>query len=337
MKLHNILIAFLLLALSSCYKEIPFRGMETEHKLFLQCLPGAQDTTVFWLRSSIPVNQNLVSKEIINPKMNFKVNGNEVELQHNGGLSSSFPSDAYFAVTPLSAGDKLEFHAEADGFEPISARTIIPQEIKDLTLSTSIIPGPNPDYYVAAVDDRASQSIGKEVPQFKVTFQDQPGVRDCYMVEVTQFIYHHNGTLLPYGFAVAYVVPKLETDTFEQAQTDVLLANHCSPWQTVTYRNGGDSRLVMFFDDKEFDGQKYTKEVLVNSLTANANIKKYRFRLYRVSEELYKYVKAWDTARKADYSSFPSATPLMAYDNIYGGSGIFAGVAVYDSGLVEVN
>ena len=87
-------------------------------------------TTVFWLRVTIPVNQELKVKEIVNPRMTFKVNGKAVELQPNDGQSSTFPSEAYFAVEPLIPGDKLEFHAEP--FEPISAQTVIPQEIKDL-------------------------------------------------------------------------------------------------------------------------------------------------------------------------------------------------------------
>lgn len=334
MKIYNILAACLLLALSSCYKEMPFRGMETKPQLYFQCLPGAQDTTVFWLRSTIPVNHELVGKEVVNPKMTFKVNGKEIELRHNAGQSSTFPFEACFAVVPLSPGDNLEFYAEADGFEPISARTVIPQDIKNLTLTAAIAAPPNPDYYIAAIDDGASQSIGEEVLEFNVGFQDQPGVRDCYMVEVIQHVYHANGTPLPfYGRAVAYVVPKSDTEIFEQVQTDVLLANHNSPWQTIEYDRGRNTTLVMFFDDKEFDGQEYTKQVMVNRLFAE-NTTKYIFRLYRVSEELYKYAKAWDTAKKAEYSEFPSATPFMSYKNIHGGCGIFAGVTVYDSGLI---
>ena len=338
MKIHNILAACLLLVLSACYKEIPFRGMETDPQLFFQCLPGAQDTTVFWLRTTIPVNQELKEKEIVNPKMTFKVNGKEVELQLNAGESSTFPSEAYFAVEPLKPGDKLEFHAEADGFDPISAQTVIPQEIQNPTLSSSMIPGPNPYYYVAALDDRASQGISTEVAEFKISFKDPPGVRDCYMVQVLQYVYHNNGQILPYYTqSVAYVVPSLETNVFEQTQTNVLLANHYSPWQTIEFERTGYSSLIMFFDDKEFDGQSYTKNIMVNNpYSASQYITKYRFRLYRVSEELYKYAKAWDTARKAEYSDFPSATPFMSYNNIEGGNGIFAGVAVYDSGMIEI-
>lgn len=335
MKIYNILAACLLIVLSSCYKEMPFRGMATDPQLFFQCLPGAQDTTVFWLRTTIPVNQDLVQKEIVNPKMSFKVNGKEVDLQLNAGLSSSFPAEAYFAVSPLASGDKLEFHAEADGFQSITSQTVIPQDLMNLTLSANIIPAPNPDYYIAALDDRSSQGIGQNVTEFKVTFQDQPSIRDCYMVEVMQYVYSSNNHVLPYGNSVAYVVPALETDTFEQAQTDVLLANHHSPWQTIEYDRGGNSRLVMFFDDEEFNGRMYTKEIMVNRYVGNIDIK-YVFRLYRVSEELYKYATAWDTVRKAEYSGFPSSTPFMSYNNIEGGSGIFAGVAVYDSGLIEI-
>ena len=155
------------------------------------------------------------------------------------------------------------------------------------------------------------------------------------MIEVTQLVLSSNGRPLPYGTSVAYVVPSIHTDLFEQAQTNALLANHQSPWQTIDYDRGYNNNLVMLFDDKEFDGQKYTKEVMVNRLSAGSTTK-YTFRLYRVSEELYKYVKAWDTARKAEYSAFPSATPFMSYNNIEGGNGIFAGVTLYDSGLIEV-
>lgn len=333
---NNILAAILLVTLSSCYKEIPFRGMESEHQLFIQSLPGAQDTTVFWLRSTIPVNQDLLKKDVVNPKISLKINGIDTELRPNAGQSSTFPDDAYFATAPVASGDRLELYAEADGFKPISAQTMVPGDLGEISLSSAIVPSPNPDYYVAVLDDRASQSIAAKCAQFKVTFQDQPDVKDFYMVEVSQYIYRHDGTLLPYSQSVAYIVPKLETDIFEQAQTDVLVANHYSPWQTIEYDRGGDSKLVMFFDDKKFDGLKYTKEVLVNCLSTGENTPRYRFRLYRVAEELYKYAKAWDTARKADYAELPSTIPLMAYNNITGGSGIFAGVQVYDSGIIAL-
>ena len=55
-----------------------------------------------------------------------------------------------------------------------------------------------------------------------------------------------------------------------------------------------------------------------------------------VNEEFYKYVLAFDTAQQAEYSGFPSSTPFMSYNNIEGGSGIFAGVSVYDSGMFTV-
>ena len=333
MKIYNILTASLLLMLSSCYKEMPFKGMETDPQLYLQCLPGAQDTTVFWLRSTIPVNQLLVDRDIFNAVMTFKVNGEEVRLHRNAGQSSSFPENAYFTTKPLSGGDKLEFYAEADGYEPISAQTIIPQELNDISLSSMLIPSPNPDYYIAAIDDRASQNIGEIIPKFNVTFQDEPGVRNYYMAEVQQLVYSRDGKRLPYGESAVYVVPRINTDLFEQAQTDVILANHNSPWQTIELDRTSGTRLVMFFDDKEFDGQKYTKEVMVNR-HASGFTTKYIFRLYRVSEELYKYAKAWNTIRKAELE-LPSSTPFMAYNNIKGGNGIFAGVTVFESGLIE--
>ena len=334
MKIYNILAASLLLMLSSCYKEMPFKGMETDPQLYLQCLPGAQDTTVFWLRSTIPVNQLLVDRDILNAVMTFKVNGEEVRLHLNDGQSSSFPENAYFTTKPLSGGDKLEFYAEADGYEPISAQTLIPQELNDITLSSMLIPSPNPDYYIAAIDDRASQNIGEIIPKFNVTFQDEPGVRNYYMAEVQQLVYSRDGKRLPYGESAVYVVPRINTDLFEQAQTDVILANHNSPWQTIELDSTSETRLVMFFDDKEFDGQKYTKEIMVNR-HASGYTTKYILRLYRVSEELYKYAKAWNTVRQAEFSDLPSSTPFMAYNNIKGGNGIFAGVTVFKSELIE--
>ena len=334
MKIHNILAACLLFALSSCYKEMPFRGMQTDPQLYFECLPGAQDTTVFWLRSTIPVNQLLVDRDISNAVMTFKVNGEEVKLHRNDGQSSSFPENAYFTTKPLSGGDKLEFYAKADGYEPISAQTIIPQELNDISLSSMLIPSPNPDYYIAAIDDRASQNIGEIIPKFNVTFQDEPGVRNYYMVEVIETVYSDKGTLLRYDESAVYVVPRINTDMFEQAQSDVILANYSSPWQTIQYDRSSDSRLVMFFDDKEFDGLKYTKEIMVNR-HASGYTTKYILRLYRVSEELYKYVKAWYNVREAEFSELPSSTPFMSYNNIEGGNGIFAGVTVFESGLIE--
>ena len=75
-------------------------------------------------------------------------------------------------------------------------------------------------------------------------------------------------------------------------------------------------------------------DILVNNGTFSTdNETKYRLRLYHVCEEYYKYAKAW--YEDEEYvSELPSSTPFMAYDNIDGGSGIFAGAVVYDTGLI---
>lgn len=74
-------------------------------------------------------------------------------------------------------------------------------------------------------------------------------------------------------------------------------------------------------------------KIQVNRQMSSAHELRYRFKLYRLTEEYYKYVKAWKIAENADFAELPSSTPFMAYDNIKGGNGIFAAAQVFDSGI----
>lgn len=337
MKRYKILILLLLAGLVSCYKEVPFKGLEHEPKLFFQCLPGAQDTTVLWLRSTFPINSELDITEVRNPKFILKVNGEAVELEQNNGLSSAFPADAFFSTTPLKPGDKLEIYAEAEGFEPVSSDTVIPEQFADLKFEAKLVPCPNPDYYTAHLGRGASQGMSKEVTELSVTFQDTPDVHDCYMAEVTEYAYyeHNSGTRLYNVGSVAYILPQEKTDFIldPYVNTEVILAEHSSPWNTINDYFYRGSRLAYIVDDSSFDGEKHTMKILVNRQLSSAYELKYRLKLYRLTEEYYKYVKAWKIAENADFAELPSSTPFMAYDNIKGGNGIFAAAQVFDSGI----
>lgn len=338
MKTIKIIAILLTLSLISCYKEVPFKGLEHEPKLFFQCMPGVQDTTVFWLRSTFPVNHGTDMTPLTDPRMYLKVNGEDVELQQNNGISTSFPSDAFFTTKSLAPGDRLDFKAEATGFESISSSTVIPSDFKDLTVEARWIPSPDPDYYTAHLGHGASQGITSEIVEFKLTFQDEPGIRNCYMAEVIQYIYHKTaGQLTYYSSSVSYVLPKEAVDSplTPERNTDMLLVEHNAPWNTINDYHG-NGRLSCVFNDDGFDGEKHVMEILVNNGTFSTdNETKYRLRLYHVGEEYYKYAKAWKVAEDAEYGSeLPSSTPFMAYDNIDGGSGIFAGAVVYDTGLI---
>lgn len=329
----------ILAGLTSCYKDVPFKGLEQEPKLFFQCLPGVQDTTVLWLRSTFPVNNGLEITEVRNPKFMLKVNGEPVGLEQNNGLSSAFPSDAFFTTVPLRPGDRLEVYGEADGFDPISSSTVIPEKFSDLTCEAKVVPSPNPDYYTAHLGRGASQGISKEVTEFTVTFQDTPDVHDCYMAEVTEYAYYNQtgGNKLYNVGSVAYVLPKERTDFILQpyAKTEFLLVEHSSPWNTVNDFFFRTSRLTCVTDDSSFDGKMHTMKIQVNRMMSSAHELKYRLRLYRLTEGYFKYVKAWKIAENADFAELPSSTPFMAYDNVDGGSGIFAGAQIFDSGVVQ--
>lgn len=339
MKIYKILLFVFLAGLTSCYKDVPFKGLDKEPKLFFQCLPGVQDTTVLWLRSTFPVNNGLEITEVRNPKFMLKVNGETVELEQNDGISSAFPSDAFFSTVPLKPGDRLEVYAEADGFDPISSSTVIPEMFSDLACEAKVVPCPNPDYYTAHLGRGASQGISKEVTEFSVTFQDSPDVHDCYMAEVIEYAYYANqeGNNLYNVGSVAYILPKDKTGFLLQpyVKTEVILAEHSSPWNTVNDFFFRSSRLACIVDDSSFDGEMHTMKIQVNRMMSSAHELKYRLKLYRLTEEYFKYVKAWKIAENVDYAELPSSTPFMAYDNIDGGSGIFAGAQVFDSGIVQ--
>lgn len=339
MKIYKILLFVFLAGLTSCYKDVPFKGLDKEPKLFFQCLPGVQDTTVLWLRSTFPVNNGLEITEVRNPKFMLKVNGETVELEQNDGISSAFPSDAFFSTVPLKPGDRLEVYAEADGFDPISSSTVIPEMFSDLACEAKVVPCPNPDYYTAHLGRGASQGISKEVTEFSVTFQDSPDVHDCYMAEVTEYAYYANqeGNNLYNVGSVAYILPKDKTGFLLQpyVKTEAILAEHSSPWNTVNDFFFRSSRLACIVDDSSFDGEMHTMNIQVNRMMSSTHELKYRLKLYRLTEEYFKYVKAWKIAENVDYAELPSSTPFMAYDNIDGGSGIFAGAQVFDSGIVQ--
>jgi len=291
--MKKILIIFgVILTITSCrYSfEIEKIGLETE--LCVRSMVCADSTVNILLHKAVPITDiEKMDTSIISPILTLKCNGEEVEtvmyIADNGGRK--FTADAF------TAGDKLEIVASAEGVETIMASTIVPDEF--------------PPYEIDTIE---ILSYGYE-NEFNtvIHYQDNPDTQDYYGVCVE-------------------LLMKFDDPSWPEAL-----------WQTVTVNPGSgydeinidpniysptigkiENKNVFIWKDIEADG-KY--EVRFKSSFTSPNIieTRARFYLYKLSEELYKTMKADFEASCNPLFYLGLATPSFTYSNINKGLGYF--------------
>ncbi len=228
-------------------------------------------------------------------------------------LSFSEDKDKVSNLPFYSAGDfqpqvgiKYTIKVDAPGFETVTAHSQIPTPIKMVSSEIS--------------DLQFSEAAGEKETQVRyrvdIAFEDPGQIDNYYHVHLLQQFRE---------FAI------IENDTlyFREEMRPVVFSNQLNTNFQVAHVGGG-----LLMEDESQDGQtiRLTLPVEFTYLPDRDELGKLFIELRAVSKEYYQYFST--ISRQNGVSDSPYADPVIVYDNINGGQGVFAGFSTSSDSLV---
>lgn len=228
-------------------------------------------------------------------------------------LSFSEDKDKVSNLPFYSAGDfqpqvgiKYTIKVDAPGFETVTAHSQIPTPIKMVSSEIS--------------DLQFSEAAGEKETQVRyrvdIAFEDPGQIDNYYHVHLLQQFRE---------FAI------IENDTlyFREEMRPVVFSNQLNTNFQVAHVGGG-----LLMEDESQDGQtiRLTLPVEFTYLPDRNELGKLFIELRAVSKEYYQYFST--ISRQNGVSDSPYADPVIVYDNINGGQGVFAGFSTSSDSLV---
>ncbi len=332
---HNIIFFILLaLAMSSCEYELDFSGYDKTRRLFVFGMPGSSDTTVVRLYSTIPMgDRNSSPLPLDDAGVSLIVNGEEIAMERADGTTPSLPAGSFYTLYTISPGDKVEIKASAEGAESAWAESTVPE----IPAGTDIV--------MEAVRDAENNITGLT---FSAGFKDDSDAADYYAMQVyvrrEYYEYTQDG-----GYEVQYYEYELLDYEVGDGYDDDLY-----PFRKpiiVNYNSGADlyskdyAPMVVFAETAFENGvgavdfhagyrgdrimyETYMDDVL---LERRGYVCSYRAVLYRLSSELYNFIRANEILNVNMPILIGAAPPSYSYTNIRGGVGVFGGLAAWET------
>lgn len=313
--------AVMLSAAVSCTYDITLDGLDREGKLYLVCIPGGSDTTVFSLKTTYPVSGgSRVSVDVKTADVKLSSENRTVQLLRSDGTVPGIAEGMFYTLEKFLAGETLEMEASLNGIPPVSARTVIPAAF------------PRFDVMIAPVQLSGKDSGVKEGLSFRVTFDDSEDSR-YYGMQVMSRIPSPDEAD---GYYEYYKSP------FYMDENSVF--SNLTPMLTISYM--GASRLGTFSEAPMvlWDGnieenirRELVLEFLDNDSVLDGDIRKSEFKviMYRLSPEFYRFAKACFVTDNNSLVNMGLASPSFTYTNVSGGMGIFGAVSMSETEWLE--
>ena len=235
-----------------------------------------------------------------------------VKLTVNGDTTYDLTYNAdtaYYVCTYVpKAGDRLVLTAQAQGYDPVQATTVVPEavpvaQLQCETLYDQVDPDLRRQEAMAGFDIWGIDSIAR----ITFRFTDPPEQQNYYRLLVRSV-----GRYYYFSTATANSV----CDVFNSADPifyDALITRSYHSWP-VYFQN--------VFDDHLVDG-RCSYPVTVESRLRRADLERYiRLELQSITPELYEYLKSirhYEMGNRSDVY----ADPTVIYTNVEGGWGIF--------------
>jgi hypothetical protein len=203
------------------------------------------------------------------------------------------------------AGHLYSIKVEVDGYPDVTATTIAPDAIE-----------------FTHVEMDTSQTVFYEMRDYfpaKITFNDPPGVRNTYELEVftkDSLWMNYDPQKEPYW---------LVTGGFSLlAINDPALPDKEDVFRTTPYPRR--------FGDETFDGEEKTVTVLIPRYVLNRSTYTFGIRFYNQGYELGKFVD--DRTLQYNLQGYPFTQPVPVYSNVSNRNGIFA---IKTASMIEWN
>lgn len=269
--------------------EIEETGLEKE--ICIRSMICADSTATILMHKAVPITDVArVDTTMVTPVLTLKCNGQEVGTASSGAENGGrrFKADAF------KAGDKLELTAGAEGMETVMASTVVPG-------------------FFTGYEIGEFEIISRDVDEYRVviSYEDDPETDDFYGVSVEQT------ALIQHPDREEPIEESFHLYPGEGYSDMTLDPGAYSP--TVGEIEG---QTVFIWKDEDEDGSyevrfqgSYAHPYFVEIRT--------RFCFYKLSEELYKTLKADFEAGYNPLFYIGLATPSFTYSNIRGGIGYF--------------
>ncbi len=329
---HKIILFILFaLAASSCEYELDFSGYDQTRRLFVFGMPGSSDTTVVSLHSTIPMgDRNSLPLPLDDARVSLIVNGEEVVMERADETVPSLPEGSFYTLHPLEPGDKVEVKASAEGAEPVWAESVVPKVLLDSEVVMDV--ERNAGNYPTGLT-------------FSVCFKDDPDVSDYYAMQVCLRKSYYSYSIdsgyedmdkYEYEF-LDYEAGSAYDDDLYPFQKPIIvnydpskgLYLHDNAHMVVFNENTfekGEGVLEFFADYKEdsVESGYWLDGVLQEEKGYRCS---YKVILYRLSSELYNFIRANEILDANLPILIGAAPPSYAFTNIRGGVGVFGGIS----------
>lgn len=335
-------LTILLLACSSCIKDIDLEHLRPDPKLVLNSVttvnePVKAAVSRTWFYTEDHPNVTLKDAEV-----NLYVNDQFRErLQWEEGTNKNNFKGRYVSSYVLSPDDKIRLEAKADGFKDVYAENVTP---------------PKPVLKKIAIDDIFRKNEWGNTSHdrvYKVTISDHPEPDNCYLVRVvlktpeSKWVWGEDGEDPTIEYTGEYHYSRPSIDYTEEpifgdkiSIMDKLMGND--------WLSEGEGRP---FSDELFNGKEYTLKLVENSYGGSyptyppdpsepeAPPSYCTVYLYSISESYYKYLASLseidDLSFGNDLIDAGLAEPIKIFSNVKGGVGI-VGTACVDSLTIEM-
>ena len=286
-KLLVILVGAALLAVTSCIKEIEYKGDAGESKMVVNAIMEADST----IRIHVERSRFFLDAEFSEDSYWIKDATVILTTQNGQSYTQTTMDDEGFYVFPITAqaGASYVVSVAHSDYPTVSSNTYVPEPVPILSVDTSSSQGPN----------------GVRRYKALVNWNDAPG-KDFYVMKLS-FKEIDSDTV--YGGQYLY--------SDDISMNEVSAAEPGGELNEVYYNE-------LYFTDEFFDGQSKTLDIRFpkNEFDVSFDEIRFQFHLYRCNEETYKYLIS---VKKASYLDFFSE-PVKVYSNITNGYGIFGGM-----------
>jgi hypothetical protein len=210
---------------------------------------------------------------------------------------------SYRSMEHAEVGKKYALEVSAPGFATVTSSINVPEPIQILEVTSTLRPDP--------------EFAGNLYRTFDITFKDAPGQSNYYAMAIFASSYSR----VP-PFSQLDPLPRIERPldpTFSAEYYEEFYFDHAP---------GGYGTYNLLFNDRMFDGKKYTFKVDVFEIvfpddTLNIRPLEYQIYLKTLSEPYYNYRVTYNKQKKT--RDDPFAQPVQVFGNIENGYGIFAG------------
>ena len=310
-KLYPLLATILLLP--ACHKPVDII-VATEPGLMLMCYPGDSDTTVIQLYKAVPVGKPCKALPFLESgDIRFTVNDVERNVTHAYYGHGCVPAGCWFVTGAMEPGDIIEVRATAENIPALSARTVIPQVVKD--------------YKSELVLQNGLESL-------KLSFPDNPSTYDYYGISVIEEKTLDGetsySTLVPFHKQMQPLGGNISTD----APYARLCFNGLYLTSTPTIEawpdkySTKDDHFEMQFkfkDERDEDRDEMPEEA------SDGASYKYKICIYSLSEEFFRYAKSRESLTGIEFTSMGLAPMAVPFSNVDSGFGILAGWSMTQS------